>query len=90
MPKPSGRRDAVGGARSHRHRIGEQHRLGVEDQRQLVVVPERIDLGQVGQVERAAFQAREVRHHLEPVEDRVHVEVRLVEAAAVAITLRPA
>ena len=84
-PKPTRGGDAVGSAGGDGDRIGEQHRVGVEQQRQFVVVPQRIDLGQVGQVEAAALQAREVGHHLEPVQDRVHVEVRLVERAAVAV-----
>jgi hypothetical protein len=80
--------DAVGRTGGDGDRIGEEHRVRVEDQRQLVVVPQRIDLGEVGEVEAAPLQAREVGHDLEPVEDRVGVEVRLVEGASVTVTLR--
>jgi hypothetical protein len=30
-----------------------------------------IDLGQVGEIERALLQTRKVRHHLQPVQDRI-------------------
>jgi hypothetical protein len=33
--------------------IGEQHRLGVQDRGQFVVGPQRVDFGEVGQIERA-------------------------------------
>ena len=59
----------------------------IRDRRQFVVVPQRIDFGQIGKIEAAALQAGEVGHHIEVVQGRVHVEVRLVEAAAVAIAL---
>ena len=80
--------DAVGGAGGDRHRIGEQHGVRIEDQGEFIVSPERIDLGEVGEIEGAPLQAGEVGHHLQPGHHRVHIEVRLVEAAAVAVALR--
>jgi hypothetical protein len=49
--------DAVGGAGGDGDRIGEQHGVRVEDQGEFVVVPQGIDLGEVGEVEGALFQA---------------------------------
>ena len=62
--------------------VGEQHRFGVEDGGELVVGPQRIDFGEVGEIERALLQAREVEQHFEPGEDRIGVPVHVVEAVA--------
>ena len=80
---------AVGSAGRDSDGIGEEDRLRVQDQGQLVIGPQGIDLGQVGEIEGTFFQAGEVGDHLQPVHHRVHVEVGLVEAAAVAIAFRP-
>ena len=83
MPKPARGGHAVGRAGRDGHRVREQQRVGMQDQAQLVVGPQRIDLGQVGQVEGAPLQAREVRDDAQVVQQRIRIEVRLVKAAAI-------
>src|SRR3546814_5116355 len=51
-------RDAVGRAGSECQRIGEQHRLGVNDRGEFAVLPARIDLGYVEDVDRARLKAK--------------------------------
>src|ERR1700682_1753676 len=49
-------RDAVDRTCGERDRVGEEDRVGVEDGGEFVVLPQRIDLGEVGQVEAARLE----------------------------------
>ena len=69
------REDAVGSACRQRQRIGEQHGLGVDDRGEFAVLPERVDLGDVENVDRARFKAQEIGDDLHPVDQRVGVPV---------------
>jgi hypothetical protein len=84
MRKPADRSHAVGGAHRLGHRIGEQRHVGIEDEGQLRLVPERVHLGDVGDVETARLQAVRFQQHLQQVEHREHVPMGLIEAGAMA------
>jgi hypothetical protein len=72
-----GRCDAVGGAGGGGDRIGEERDLGVEDRGQRRILPQRIELGDIGNIEAGLLEAEEVGEDLHPVEQRVDVVVRL-------------
>ena len=74
--------DTVGRTGRLGNDVGEQNRLGVQDRRKFVVGPQRVDFGQVGQIQRSFLQAGEVEQHFQPAQDRVGVPVHLVEAVA--------
>ena len=78
-------RHAVGAARGDGDRIGEQNRLGIEDRGQFVVAPQRVQLGHVGQIQRALLEAWELQQDFEPIQDRIGVVVNLVETASRAV-----
>ena len=52
--------DRIGSARHLSIGVGEQQGLGLDDECQLIVLPERVNLGQIGHIEAAVFHADEV------------------------------
>ena len=79
---------AVGGAGGLRGEIGEQRRLGVQEERQLVVEPGRVELRGPGDVEPAALEAAEVEQHADPGQQRIHVVVRVPDRSLGAVAAR--
>src|SRR5208282_3355849 len=79
--EPDTSRHAVDRAGGERDRVGKQDRVGVEDGGELVVLPQRVDLGEIGQIEPACLKAVKVEQHLEPVQHWIGVPMRLVEGA---------
>jgi hypothetical protein len=71
--------DAVGGTGGARRQIAEQRDLGIEQEGQLVVVPQRVEFGEIGDIEAALLQAGIVEDRSEPDEDRIDVPVRVIE-----------
>src|SRR5690606_28616874 len=80
--KSGGGRDTVGGAGGFGGCVGEENCLWIEDGGQFAVRPQRIDFGEIDQIERALLQARKVEQYFEPVEDGVGIPVHMVEAVA--------
>src|SRR5208283_4502167 len=79
--EPDTRRDTVDRAGGERERVGKQDRVGIEDGGELIVLPQRIDLGEIGQIEAAGLEAVKVEQHLQPVQHRIGVPMRLVEGS---------
>src|SRR3546814_6418786 len=74
-----GRGDAVGRTGGERQRVGEQHGFGVDDRGELGILPQRIDLGDVEDVDRARFQEQEIGDDHHPVEQRIRSEENTYE-----------
>src|SRR3546814_20592828 len=70
-----GRGDAVGRTGGERQRVGEQHGFGVDDRGELGMLPQRIDLGEVEDVDRARFLAKESGDELNPAEQRMGITI---------------
>ena len=63
-----------------RDRICEQHRLGIDQERELVVIPQRIQLGQIGNVEGIAAGTGSLgKGHADPGQQRKREPVGVVE-----------
>src|SRR3546814_17124511 len=61
-------------------------RFGVDERRKRVILPERIDLGHIGDVEARLLEADEIRKDLHPVEQRIDIPMHMPFGRA----LRPA
>src|SRR3546814_9864496 len=56
-------------------RVGEEYGFGVDDRGELGILPQRIDLGDVENVDRARFQAQKIGDDLHPVDQRIGIPV---------------
>ena len=79
-----GRSDTVGRTSQGRDRIGEYRCLGVDQHGQRIVLPERIDLGDIGNVETGRLEAEEIGDDLHPVQQRVNIPVNVPFGAVLA------
>jgi hypothetical protein len=59
--------------------IAEQRDLGIENEGQLVVVPHRVQFGEIGDIEAALLQAGVVEDRFQPEDDRIDVPMHLIE-----------
>ena len=73
------RRNAIRRAGRACWQVAEEIDIRIEQPGQLVVLPERIEFGQVGDIEALLFEAAVVEHGLQVVDDRIDVPMHLVE-----------
>src|SRR3546814_13329597 len=64
---------AVRRARRLRERIGEERHFRIDQRCQRIILPERVDFSDIGDVERRLLEAGHVRQNLHPVEERIDV-----------------
>ena len=75
------RRDAVRDAGELKHRVAEEQGLGVEKEGEEVVVPERVDLGDIPDVEAGVLKTRQIEEKIQEGPHVEHVVVSLREHA---------
>ena len=76
---------AIGSTGNLSQRKIEDDRLGIDQRGQRIVVPGRVDLGHVSQIERGGFKADEIAQQFEQIEQRIDVIMRLILRAHLRI-----
>src|SRR3546814_19658210 len=74
---------AVRRARRLRERIGEERHFRIDQRCQRIILPERVDFSDIGDVERRLLEAGHVRQNLHPVEERIDVPMDMTFRAAI-------
>jgi hypothetical protein len=77
--------DAIGSTGDLSQRKIEDDCFGIDERGQRIVVPRRVDLGHVGQIEGGGFKANEVPQQLQQIEQRVDVIVCLILGAHLGV-----
>ena len=70
-----GGRHTIGSAGGQRERVAEQHGFRIDDRGEFAVLPQRIEFGDIEDVDRTLFQAQEIGRQFHPVDQRIGVPV---------------